>query len=358
MNKFNYFLKHLSGKVIIVILCLLLWGGLTLFSIEKKNGLQDQNAAVRWSHEGDNAQISCFFAEGVKVDENKILEFRHNLDSLLMEASITAPNASARLWVDAYSAQGSISLSNGTEQLEAQAIGVGGDFFFFHPMQLLYGAYFTGEDLMQDRIIIDEEAAWKLFGSNDVVGMQVQIGGIPHMIAGVIKRETGRFHSAAGLKETMVYVSYQTLTQFGITSGINTYEVVMPNPVKDFAYSKVKEKFGMNENSMWVVENSARYGWEGLLAVASEFGIRSMSEKAIDYPYWENVARGWEDVLSLVFVLQILCILISSLILMVTVVGLWRRRNWTIKDVGRFALECKDGILEKIHGEKNKWEHF
>ena len=37
---------------------------------------------------------------------------------------------------------------------------------------------------MDDKVIVDEDAAWQLFGSNDVVGMQIIIGGIPITLPG------------------------------------------------------------------------------------------------------------------------------------------------------------------------------
>lgn len=49
----------------------------------------------------------------------------------------------------------------------------------FHPLKLITGSYFSGNDLMQDYCIIDQDAAWQLFGSNDVVGMTVYIGNVP-----------------------------------------------------------------------------------------------------------------------------------------------------------------------------------
>lgn len=363
MNKIVSFIKSLTWKQIvlsaIVFSCLVLWAGLSVFATVKKNGLLDQTAAKRWSEENNAAQISCFFTESTEIDKNRIRTFENDLDKVLLEASITAPNENARLWADAYSASGKITLSSGKTSLaDAAAVGIGGDFFLFHPVQLLYGSYFSGSDLMHDKVIVDEEAAWQLFGSNDVVGMEVRIGGIPHYIAGVIKREEGRFAEAAGLNKTVVYVSCETLEEFGVTEGIDSYEIVMPNPVKNFAYNSVKEKFGMDESRMWVVENSARYGLKGLFTVISEFGLRSMNNRAIRYPYWENVARGWEDVLAVVLILQILCLLIPSVILVAAVTAAWRRKQWTWKDVGRFLVDCKDRMAEKARGEKNKWKHF
>lgn len=363
MNKIIIFIKSLSWKQIvssaIVLLCLLAWGGLTVFATVKKNGLLDQNAAKRWSEENDSAQISCFFTESTEIDKNKIRTFEHELDKVLLESSITAPNENARLWADAYSASGTITLSSGKTSLsDASAVGIGGDFFLFHPVQLLAGSYFSGNDLMYDKVIVDEDAAWQLFGSNDVVGMQVTIGGVPHYIAGVIKREDGRFNEAAGLDKTVVYVSCETLEEFGTTQGISSYEVVMPNPVKNFAYNSIKEKLGIDEKHMWVVENSARFGLEGLLTVIAEFGTRSMNARAIQYPYWENVARGWEDVLAIVLVLQILFLLVPFLIVVTFLVLSWKRKQWTWRDVGNVFIGCKDKALDKFHKEKSKWKYF
>lgn len=363
MNKIKDFIKGLSWKQIIltavILFCLIVWGGLTVFATVKKNGLLDQTAAKRWSEENDAAQVSCFFTESTEIDKNKIRSFEHELDALLREASITAPNENARLWADAYSSSGKITLSSEKTSLaDASAVGIGGDFFLFHPVRLLNGSYFSGNDLMYDKVIVDEDAAWQLFGSNDVVGMQVTIGGVPHYIAGVIQREEGRFQEAAGLDKTVVYVSCETLEQFGTTEGISSYEVVMPNPVKNFAYNSIKEKFGLDENRMWVVENSSRFGIEGLLTVIAEFGTRSMNARAIQYPYWENIARGWEDVLAIIFVLQILFLLIPLVIMITVLVIAWKRKQWTWKDVGRFFLECRDRISDRFHSEKNKWKYF
>ena len=43
-----------------------------------------------------------------------------------------------------------MTLSNGKTNLTADAIGIGGDFFLFHPLTLLNGSYFSGNDLMKD----------------------------------------------------------------------------------------------------------------------------------------------------------------------------------------------------------------
>ncbi|NLL77945.1 MAG: ABC transporter permease [Clostridiales bacterium] len=353
----NFTIKQIIIAVVVVI-CLFIWGGFTVFATVKKQELLDQNAADRWSAENDTAQISCFFTEGTKVDKNSIMTFEHQLDAVLRESSITSTNENARLWADAYSAQGKVTIKSGKSSLELNAVGIGGDFFMFHPVQLINGTYFSGNDLMHDRIIIDEDAAWQLFGSNDVTGMEVYIGGVPHYICGVIRRADGRMHEAAGLDKTCAYISYETLEEQGNIEGINTYEIVMPNPVSGFAYAKVKEKFGIDELGMQVVENSARYGFKSLFTVISEFGTRSMNSYAIGYPYWENVARGWEDIFAIILILQILFLFIPACIIIITLIILWKRKEWTWRDVWRALQTWKDNVANRFHKEKNKWKYF
>ena len=211
------FWKNLTRKQIILmitaVLSLLAFLILTIASNGLSGGLDTQNMAGRWSEKGGVSQISCFFSRDSGVDENTIKGFEHALEAALLEASITSesPNANARLWADAYSASGKLVITGNSSQVEVNAIGVGGDFFLFHPLYLLNGSYFSGSDLMQDHIIIDEDIAWQLFGSNDVVGQQVTIGGVPHLIGGVIRRDSGRMNDNAGNGSSIAYVSFETM---------------------------------------------------------------------------------------------------------------------------------------------------
>lgn len=70
------------------------------------------------------------FSSKAEVTEDTIQSFEYSLKNVLQEASITetSENPSARLWVDAYSADGKITLVNGRNTLDANAIGIGGDF--------------------------------------------------------------------------------------------------------------------------------------------------------------------------------------------------------------------------------------
>ncbi len=334
-------MKRLKFSIKKIILCISAVLSLLLFLIllavlKHLCSVQDtQQMAERWSEKNDVAQISCFFTRNAEVSEDRIEELGHTLDKVLEEASITtqSENPGARLWVDAYSAGGKIHIASDRTDLEADAIGIGGDFFLFHPLKLVTGSYFSGNDLMQDYCVIDEDAAWQLFGSNDVTGMVVYIDEIPHIITGVVKRPEGRLEEAAGLDKTLIYVSYQTLKEHGKADSINHYEIVMPNPVSDFARQKVQENLGIDEREVEVIENSSRYSFANSLRILAAFGTRSMNGKAIIYPYWENIARGYEDIIALITLVMILCSLYSIVVVLVLFCSWWRHKGWTLKDV-------------------------
>lgn len=332
-------IKNLSVRQIVCcmigIVSLLLFAGLSIFSSLTIKHLPEQQMAARWSASGDAAQISCFFSQGESITEETFLAFEASLKAALQSDSITgsASNPNARMWASAYSANGKVVLNNGKKSVEAKAVGVGGDFFLFHPLQLLNGSFFSGSDVMKDYVVIDEDTAWQLFGSNDVAGMQVTIGGVPHIVSGVIRREDGRLNNAAGNGETTVYLSYNSLKSYGEDQGINCYEIVLPNPITGYGINLVKENIGVKETNMECVENSTRYSILSLGKVFMAFGTRSMSEKAIIYPYWENVARGWEDILALVLLFRVIFLLVPVTMLVVVLIKMWKRRTWSFKDL-------------------------
>ena len=341
------FLNRFSGKQIaltmIVILSFLLFLILTVWSEQMVKGLDSQQAAARWDAEGKSAQVSCFFSEQITVDEMQLMNFEKELEKslkgVLSQEEYSEEN-NRRLIVDAYSAMGTITIFSEKGKMEVNAVGIGGDFYLFHPLQLISGGYFSGDDLMKDSVILDEEAAWQLFGSSDIVGQSVMIGNVPHYIQGVIKREEGRFAESAGLNQTVAYVSLESLEAYGNGDGISTYEIIAPDPVEKYVYNAVKEKLGVKETDMIVVENSSRYTVKALIPVILDFGTRSMQHTAVRFPYWENIARGWEDVKALVLVLQFVFLLLPGVIIVGFLIIKWKNRTFTWKDIRR-------GIMKK-----------
>ena len=385
---FKKFFSNKKRNIVFIIMAVLLLLDLVLGLICRFiiSNLDDQLTAERWGNEDRAAMVSLFFTEDQTVTVDTIKKLEYTMENKMKEAGIVSEddddseNKSSKKIVDTkplggkdgsaaeedlveeeppkaynsgYSAQGICTLEFENRKAEnINTIGAGGDFFLFHPMVLVSGGYFDGDDIMKDKIVVDEFLAWELFGSSDIIGQCVTISGVNHYIAGVVKSPTGRFNEAAGLSKSVVILSYDSLAKYGTilsgrtseaeisedgakmqTGGISCYEVVMPDPVDGIAARVVKESAGLDDKYIRVVDNTNRFNGFALLEVVKEFGIRSMWTQPIFYPYWENVARAWEDVLGVLFLIRVICKVIFWLIVAVLVVIAYRNKTWTVRGI-------------------------
>ncbi len=282
--------------------------------------LLNQQAADFWAGESEErfAQISCFFPQDEMSTKAKITSFRATIDSKLIEAGIE-PKEQGSFWTDAYSTKSTVQVEGDKGKSAATAVGVGGDYFLFHPYYLMSGSYLTDDTVMQDRVVLDYELAWKLFGGTQLEGMTVKIGGKPYYIAGVVKRETDKYSQKAFLGDPVIFMPYDAFSDGETEIGINCYELAMLDPISDFAETTVKN--GLAGETGVVIENSKRYSFESIFSVLKNFGERSMVKNAVVYPYWENAARLTETyiarnyiIIALLAVFPLICLVYLAVI--------------------------------------------
>ena len=146
----------------------------------------DVSAGERFAGESGQrfSQVAAFLPVGQGKSEEDILAFRQALENKFVEQALKTPE-NGSLDVDAYSGRSDVTVATEHGTAGVTAFGVGGDFFYFHPIELLDGSYLTEEYLMRDYVILDRETAWKLFGATNVTGMTVMIGNVPFLVAGV-----------------------------------------------------------------------------------------------------------------------------------------------------------------------------
>lgn len=315
-----------------------------------------QMMAERWSERKNVAQISAFFSSYAQADKETVQQFRYSLNQALLEASISvdADHPDARLWVDAYSTEDEVTLIMGKGKVNAKAIAIGGDFFLFHPLKLKSGAYFSGNDLNQDYCILDEDTAWQLFGSYDVVGMMVEVEGKLLVVSGVVEKPKGRLAESAGVSGLQVYVSYDFLNGLNPEEElpISNYELIMPNPVSTFAMQKVKESMPIEEEDVEILQNTQRYAFVSCVKLLPAYGTRSMNGKAIIYPYWENMARGYEDILMLVVLVMLLLFLYTIFVIVVEFCIWWKNKGWTFGSVFAILKDKLERFGEKRYAKR------
>ncbi|MBR0172781.1 MAG: ABC transporter permease [Lachnospiraceae bacterium] len=355
IDKPKFFTKRRIIGLAVIAACLLLFGALTLLRSFLTNRQTDTRAAERFAPDGGYAQVSVYFSEGAAVDAAHYREFIYRIETALTVGAIEqdAENPDARLFLTCYSSEGRVTLSRDAKTAEADAIGTEGDFFFMHPVDLVSGMYYRPDALMKDQVLLSDTVAWQLFGGTDIAGQEIMVGGKPHYVSGVFRTGDGRMRKAAGSAESLVFLSAESLNAYGTVNGgahtMNCFEAVMPNPVRGFAASTMRAELKAYENRMAVIDQNVRFGNFALWKVLTDFGTRSMAGAAMRFPYWENLARGTEDVLVIILICQALLLAVPVLLLTVFVVQAYRHKRWT---AGGIVEKISDRIYDIRSGQR------
>ena len=332
----------ISGGISLIVGLILMFIG-----IKVTNNLTDQQFAKRWCDDNTYAQVSAFLSEMSGFKDTTAQEVTFKIKKQLTDDSLSAENDDARILVYAYSANGKVTIKSSNGELSVEAIGVGGDYFLFHPLELVSGSYFDEDDLMKDRVVIDTETAWNLFGSNDVAGQVIEIGGISHVICGVVKKDDSKLSVLAGNDKSTIYLSYESLSKNGSASYINTYEALMPNPLTNYARSVLEKNISVDDSRVEVIENSGRFNWVKLLKNLKNFGTRGMNPKGVIYPYWENMARGMEDYLAPVNLLAVVLFLYPCGLVLYILRRMWITRRIHFADIKDFCERKAEEYRER-----------
>ncbi|MCL2562930.1 MAG: ABC transporter permease [Oscillospiraceae bacterium] len=315
--------------MIICILLLLLVGGLGLFFRHTTTMLPGQQAAGRWGGDaGRFAQVTVFLPEYGGLTQGTVNGLLSGIWGELVTEGLE-PATPAGSPVFAYSAEGVLQVSSRDRgPVTVYATGVGGNFFLFHPVQLVSGSMLPVESINRDLVLIDETVAWWLFGATDVAGMELIIGGRTHLISGVY-RQNGDFASRAASGDTPhMFLYYDAMEGM---PPITAIEAVLPNPISGIAeemFENALDGADMEEGDFVLVNNTDRYRVFSLLSVARDFGQRSMYRTGLRLPYWENAARMAEDFAALTLVLMLLLLVYPVITAVTVLVRLWRRRKW------------------------------
>ena len=316
--------------------------------------LDAQKEAERWRGENElnYSQVSCYLPVDEKLGIEQIYEFRQKMEKELHAAALDIDNDS-QLYVDAWCTTGKVQVSSALGKGEVSAIAVGGQFFSFHPLRLLSGSYISEDDLMKDRVLLDPETAWLLYGGTDLQGMELRVNGQPFLVAGVIEREQDFASRKAYTAGMGIYMSYDALSAQDEGTGITCYEVAMADPVKNFAVGIVRQNFPIGSGE--IVENSKRFSFGSLLNVVGSFGSRSMQTLGVVYPYWENAARLIEDWSALLLLLALAASLLPVVTVIVLLVRTLRKgRDKLTEDV---LPKLKDNAEEAIRvRQRRRWE--
>lgn len=340
-------------RLILPLLSLVAAGCITA-AVLLSNSLVSQKQAERWQGESEQsfAQLSCYIPVHETVGLEEVHQFRMAMQEQLHSAALDLTGDSV-LFVDAWSTTGKLKVSSELGTGEAAVYAVGGSFFDFHPIRLLSGSYLNEADLMKDRVLLDEDLAWLLFGGTDLEGMSMRIEGQPFYVAGVVERSADRESSLAYESGMGLFMSFDAYMALKESAAIGCYEFVMAEPVEGFAANFAKEKFPLK--SAVIIENTGRFSLGSLLEVIKDFGKRSMQTAGVIYPYWENAARYIEDWCALLLFIGLMaavCPLVTAIVFAIRLFGRGKRK---LSD--ELLPRAKENAEEAIRiRQRRRWE--
>lgn len=348
--------------------------------------MYDQQAAKRWGQDQQAYQITILFDKAAKVSDNDIKRFEYDYNKLLSstfgdagQEYINMNNEDSSYYAHSYMAEGRLNLSQENKSVNnAKVYGVSGNYELFHPFEMISGSFLKETEAHPDCVVIDEFTAYSLFGSTNVVGLPIYVQNTPLYVAGVYKSGTSEIVEAANGwstmantvtkedgsvdqtgKNSLIYMSYDTMCSLcGETKPITCFEFVSIAPSEKFLYDELVKGFTNYMSSMEIVKNSSRFGIENMYRVLRQFGIRSMHVNNIDYPYFENIARAREDLISHLYLYIFVLLLLDLVLAVIFLHHLWVSRTIHISVIRDRFSDFLEKIREKKNEQKRKWEHF
>ena len=83
-----------------------------------------------------------------------------------------------------------------------------------------------------------------------------------------------------------------------------------------------------------------------------------MNGKAIIYPYWENIARGYEDIVLIFTLAAALFLLYPAVLVVILTVYAWKHKAWTAKSVWLKLSDKVERKLEKMRARRQRKKKY
>ena len=327
-------------KILILdMVCLLLFLVVSIIAGRGPARAYSQQEAQRWSADHTPYhQVSAFWPQSSQVGKETVSSVRAKIQKKILDASLTSESEDGRLWTDAYMAQtvdsaARVSLLGLRGKEDINILGVGGSFFLFHPLKMVSGSVFSQEDAMHDRVVIDKETAWTLFGGYDIAGQSIRISNHTFVIAGVYEREENKNVRKATGGKSFLLMDYEAFHKLYENVSIIGYEAVLPQPIRSFALNTLQDAVGGEESEAVLVDNTDRFRAGALLERFSDIPSLFMRQKAVVFPYWENEMRALEWRQYCLLMLRLLLLItpvVSGVFGMVKLLGKYGGRYWKL----------------------------
>ena len=282
---------HLLIPLLLALLLLL-----SCRSIQRLTAAQTmQYEAERWQgpSEQSYSQVSVFWNEG-EINASQA-------EALSNELRSSFPTEEIPPFVTAYGAKSSGLASYAHRRAEAELWSVSKDFFTLHAFSMAEGGPGTFADTGSEAVL-NEAAAFSLFGSNDCIGEAFQMNGLGWRVIAVIKEPAGTANEAAFGTAPRIFLP--------ITDDISVtfYEAILPEYYSGYAAQSLQ-----NATGQIVTSSTGRFRLSRLWEQVKDF-FRTPPGETPPLPPWEQAARLAERKLCLdwwIALLTSICLLVQ-----------------------------------------------
>ena len=220
-----------------------------------------------------------------------------------------------------------IKVEQGTGEIVCQAVQYEGAFFSLHPWLLLDGSYPPNSSILPETayineiVLMNQEAAFSIFGAEQVSGQKILVDAVDYQVTGVIKLPQDRISQKAGTDENIIFIPFYSSPYE--EKHMDFFEILLPIDKAGVNGELFEQSVSWREGTFQIVCQQKRFTMSATIYRWQHFYDRQMVKQAISYPYWENRLRAAEieiDILranGVLFCIGVLFLLLKKL------------KNWT-----------------------------
>ncbi len=283
-----------AQKILLTVnILILLTAAVVMTAIIRLNFLYaTDSAAEQWETETGTrySQISVFLPIGNAMSIPETYGMRYTIETKLKNDNTIDKNGGNQ-WQDCASMEGTATISHSNHDVETVMTGTWGDFFQFHPEELISGSYYSDNDININRAVIDDMAAWSLFGSVDAAEMTFYIGDTEFEVAGVVKSPLRADDQIAYGTKPHIYLPIEAVSYVNEVAYLSSYEMCVPYKVDGYALEMAK---GVFPETCEIVDQTGRFDVIKLVKGFKQLSESIMVKKGFIYPWYENSVRAAE----------------------------------------------------------------
>ena len=231
-----------------------------------------QYEAERWQGPSEQtySQVAVFWSDG-EMDAGQA-------QMLAAELQASFPTENTPPFVTAYGAKSSGLAVYAHRRAEAELWFVSKDFFTLHALSMAEGGPGTFASTGSEAVL-NEAAAFTLFGSNDCIGEAVRINDLGWRVIAVVKEPTGAANEAAFGTVPRIFLPIAD------DASVTFYEAILPEYYSGYAAQSLQNATGQS-----VTTSTDRFCLPRLWEKLKDF-FRTPPEQTPPLPPWEQAAR-------------------------------------------------------------------